>query len=59
MRFLTSDNKLELNAKGAITDSETLTPWFNHPNIAKSKHDIILATGPHLKVEQVIHGFTP
>ena len=41
MRFLTSDNKLELNAKGAITDSQTLTPWFNHPNIAKTKHDII------------------
>ena len=41
MRFLTSDNKLELNAKGAITDSQTLRPWFNHPNIASTKHDII------------------
>jgi bis(5'-nucleosyl)-tetraphosphatase (symmetrical) len=41
MRFLTSNNKLELNTKSAVTDSQTLTPWFNHPNIAKTKHDII------------------
>ena len=41
MRFLTANNQLELNAKGAITDSRELTPWFKHPNIVNAKHDII------------------
>ncbi|WP_024611159.1 symmetrical bis(5'-nucleosyl)-tetraphosphatase [Pseudoalteromonas sp. TB64] len=41
MRFLTQNNKLELIAKGAINKNNELTPWFCHPNIRTSTHDII------------------
>jgi len=41
MRFLTRNNMLDLNAKGAIADSNSLTPWFMHPNIAILKNEIV------------------
>ncbi|ALQ07036.1 MULTISPECIES: symmetrical bis(5'-nucleosyl)-tetraphosphatase [Pseudoalteromonas] len=41
MRFLTSNNQLELSAKGATINNNELTPWFMHPNILNIKQDII------------------
>ncbi|GAB0111548.1 symmetrical bis(5'-nucleosyl)-tetraphosphatase [Pseudoalteromonas distincta] len=41
MRFLTKENKLELNTKSAITNNDELTPWFKHPNINRIEHSII------------------
>lgn len=41
MRFLTADNKLELNTKGVVPNDKELKPWFTHKNILKSNHDII------------------
>jgi bis(5'-nucleosyl)-tetraphosphatase (symmetrical) len=49
MRFVTADNKLELNAKGATTDNIELTAWFNHPNIINIQHDIIFGHWAALK----------
>lgn len=51
MRFLTHENKLELNAKGAITQSNTLIPWFCHPNIDNAKQNIIFGHWAALKGE--------
>ncbi|MEI8640715.1 hypothetical protein P4S68_04805 [Pseudoalteromonas sp. Hal099] len=41
MRFLTSNNTLELSAKGAINDNKTLTAWFTHPNIKALENNLI------------------
>ena len=41
MRFLTSNNTLELSAKGAINDNKTLTAWFSHPNIKALENNLI------------------
>ncbi|MCW1718613.1 symmetrical bis(5'-nucleosyl)-tetraphosphatase [Pseudoalteromonas sp. A3] len=41
MRFLTSNNTLELSAKGAISDNKTLTAWFTHPNIKALENNLI------------------
>jgi len=41
MRFLTHNNELDLNAKGAITTNKKLLPWFKHPSIVNLKHELI------------------
>lgn len=41
MRFLTPDEQLDLSYKGAITDSNAMIPWFNHPRFKTLKKDIV------------------